>query len=41
MAESKFKNLQEDVCFKDPEEEVLEEFQSRARTASANIDDDV
>ena len=25
----------------DPEEEVLEEFQSRARTAFANIDDDV
>ena len=25
----------------DPEEEALEEFQSRARTAFANIDDDV
>ena len=25
----------------DPEEEVLEEFQSRARTTFANIDDDV
>mgnify|MGYP001436355191 FL=1 len=25
----------------DPEEEVLEEFQSRAKTAFANIDDDV
>ena len=25
----------------EPEEEVLEEFQSRARTAFANIDDDV
>ena len=25
----------------DPQEEVLEEFQSRARTAFANIDDDV
>tara|TARA_R100000734_G_C3245258_1_gene48592 strand:- start:99 stop:353 length:255 start_codon:yes stop_codon:yes gene_type:complete len=25
----------------DPEEEILEEFQSRAKTAFANIDDDV